>query len=319
MSVAAKVGIRTIRFANAIVNTTVLIAILLLLAFAGYAVWDSNQVHQSAASVLYEIYKPTAENEGISFAQLQAINSDVFGWLTVYGTNIDYPIVQSLDNVKYINTNAMGDYSLSGAIFADHRNSRDFSDFNTIFYGHHMEKQTMFGEIGLFAERGFFNERQYGMLFYDGQEHGLELFAFLHVDAYNETIFQAGVTEPGEQREYIDEMISDAVHFREGVSVTIDDRIVLLSTCSASSTNGRDILVGRITGSIYDDPFATTEIERSTSIAVIDHLSSLFTQTPLWVVIVSMAVLGMVLIILAVVITKSFRKGTRRQIRQRGR
>ncbi|MCG4817374.1 class B sortase, partial [Collinsella aerofaciens] len=79
----------------------------------------------------------TAEG-GLSFEQLKELNPEVFGWLTVYGTNIDYPVTQGKDNWKYVNTNALGEYSLSGAIFLDYTNRKDFQDFNSILYGHHM-------------------------------------------------------------------------------------------------------------------------------------------------------------------------------------
>ena len=170
MSVTAQnMAKKAVRTANSLVNFAVLAAILLLLAFGCYALWDSNQVYNAANAAQYEIYKPTAADEGKSFGELQAINPEVFSWLTVYGTNIDYPVTQGGDNMKYVNTNAEGSYSLSGSIFLDYENSRDFSDFNSILFGHHMEKQAMFGEIGLFSDKDYFNARLYGSLYYNGR------------------------------------------------------------------------------------------------------------------------------------------------------
>ena len=134
---------------------------MILLAFAGYALWDSNQIYQAADKSSYALYKPTETNEGKSFQELQAVNPEVFAWLTVYGTNIDYPVTQGHDNMKYVNTNAEGLYSLSGAIFLDCNNSRHFSDFNHIVYGHHMENKVMFGELADFANRAMFDAHRY--------------------------------------------------------------------------------------------------------------------------------------------------------------
>ena len=240
------VGMILIRLTNGFINTGLLIVILLLFALGSYAMWDSNQVRHAASSTRYERYRPTAEDEGASFANLQAINSDVFAWLTVYGTNIDYPVVQGQDNIRYVNTNAEGRHSLSGAIFMDYRNTPYFADFNSILYGHHMETRTMFGEIGMFFDKDYFDARRHGTLFFNGQEHGLDFFAFVHVDAHDRRVFQANVTEQEARQAYLNLLMELAIHTHDDVLVTTDDRIVLLSTCSPHSTNGRDILVGKI-------------------------------------------------------------------------
>ena len=244
MSVEAKIGAILIRAAHELVNTTVLIIILLLFAFGCYAVWDSGQIHNAASSARYEKYNPA--NEG-SFEYLQSINPDVFAWLTVYDTNIDYPMVQGRDNMEYVNTSAEGRHSLSGSIFLDYRNSPHFEDFSSIVYGHYMESRTMFSEIALFSDKGYFDARRYGMLFFDGKEHGLEFFAFVHTDANNSRIFRVNITGPEAQQAYLDLLMEEAVNIRGDVSVTVNDRIILLSTCSPNSTSGRDILIGRIT------------------------------------------------------------------------
>ena len=240
---------KTISIANSLVNLTVLTIIMVLVAFAGYALWDSNQLHRAADKSHYSVYRPSAVDEGKSFRELQEINEEVFAWLTVYGTNIDYPVTQGPDNMKYVNTNAEGNYSLSGAIFLDYANSRDFMNFNNILYGHHMAKKAMFGEIGEFVDMKIFETHKYGNLYFDDKDHGLEFFAFLHVDAYDSTVFYANVTD-NERQGYLDNLLDKAMYSRD-VGVSIEDSIVLLSTCSASSTNGRDILVGRLSDEIY--------------------------------------------------------------------
>jgi len=115
-----------------IVDFVVLIIILLLIAVAVYDIWDSGQVYQAADAARYKIYKPSQHEGSVSFKELQDMNLEVIGWLDVYGKSIDYPITQGDDNTKYVNTNEFGDYSLSGAIFLDYLNSKNFQDFNII-------------------------------------------------------------------------------------------------------------------------------------------------------------------------------------------
>lgn len=246
-------GRQAVKLANDLVNLAVLVVLILLTAIASYAMWDSHQVYQAADANQYAIYKPT-EDDTLSFEALQALNPEVISWLSVYGTHIDYPVTQSQDNRKYINTNARGEYALSGSIFLDYHNQPDYSDFNSILYGHHMDQQTMFGELDQFTDETFFNTHPYGNLFYNGQNHGLAFFAFLHVDAYDSAVFNPRVQGKEAQQAYLENLLTQAIHQRDR-RITTDDHIVLLTTCSSTSTNGRDILVAQITDTAFADPF----------------------------------------------------------------
>jgi sortase B len=281
---------KIVRAANIVVDTAILAAILLLFALGGYSLWDTEQVYLAADSAQYEIYKPSEEDGGLSFAELVTVNPEVFAWLTVYGTHIDYPVAQGPDNMKYVNTNAEGEYSLSGALFLDSGSSRDFSDFSSILYGHHMEKEAMFGEIGLFADKSYFDARRYGNLYYGKRSHGLEFFAFLSADAYDSTVFRTGVEGRDEQEDYLNKLLAMSTNTRD-IGVTVNDRIILLSTCSPGPTNGRDILVGRITDERYADPFLTYKDAPETFTA--DKLSGLLERFPgwLWIAIAATTIL----------------------------
>jgi len=250
-----KTGKKTVVVMDSIVNLVVLFILLLLLLFGGYALWDSGQIYKSAGADVYSMYKPTAENT-LSFEDLQAANSDVFGWLTVYGTQIDYPLVQGGTNSKYLNTNVLGKYAISGSLFLDYSNSPDFSDFNSFIYGHHMEKNVMFAEIEYFADAAYFFGHRYGNLYYDGKDHGVEFFAFLAVDAYDMSVYDVAVPETRSQQ-YLDNLLEKAKNVRE-IDITTSDKIVLLSTCTSESTNGRHILVGRIDENLYQNEFEET-------------------------------------------------------------
>ena len=309
MDTAANVCKITIRLVNGLVNTILFVGILTLFVFGSYSIWDSHQVHTEASSVQYGKYKPSSQN-AFSFQELQSSNPEVFSWLTVYGTHIDYPVVQGENNIKYVNTNVLGNYSVSGAIFLDYKNKKDYTDFKNILYGHHMDRKAMFGEIGDFVDKKYFDDRRYGMLCYGGQEYGLEFFIFAHTDAYDERVFNVEVTGIDSKQEHLDYLFDLAIHTREDVAVTVDERIVLLSTCSASSTNGRDILIGKITNEIYDDLFRTENTDK-TNIPIIDELPGLWVQAPLWVQI-GIGTLPF-LLILFVILTGKRRKPSRNE------
>jgi len=306
-----KIGKKTVVVVDSIVNLVVLFILLLLLLFGGYALWDSDQIYKSAGSDVYSMYKPTAENS-LSFEDLQAANSDVFGWLTVYGTQIDYPLVQGETNSKYLNMNVLGKYAISGSLFLDSQNSPDFTDFNSFIYGHHMEKNAMFAEIEYFADVSYFSEHRYGNLYYDGKDHGVEFFAFLAVDAYDMSVYDVGVPEERSQQ-YLDNLIQKAENIRE-IEITTSDRIVLLSTCTSDSTNGRHVLVGRIDEDIYQNDFEET-IPKAEGIYK-DTLAdsgfmALLGQSPVWLWFLLIVLL---LILVLIVYDKARKKRARKGV-----
>ncbi len=235
-----------------------LIAVLCLpLVMGCYALWDSHVVYERANVEQWQPYKPT-EPEPLSFWELQRINPEVCAWLSVYGTNIDYPVCQAApgDEEKYLTTNAKGEYSLSGALFIDTANAADFSDFSTIVYGHHMENEVMFGAITNFADREFFDEHRYGNLFVNDTDFGLEFFCFLDADAYDRDVYRHTFVGKGERDGYVSLLRERARCWRDGVEIGDGDRIVLLSTCAAGYTNAREILVGKVCNERFKNPFS---------------------------------------------------------------
>lgn len=269
-----------VQMASSAVNFAALAVCLLLFSYGCYALWDSQQLVSAADPKQYEIYKPT-DRDTRSFEELQAVNPDVFGWLNVYGTNIDYPLLQGEDNSKYVNTNVDGEYSLIGSLFLDYRNAKDFSDFNNIIYGHHMAEDKMFGDIADFADQKFFDTHRYGSLFYNGRTWGLEFFAFLEVDAYDE-IYTPGIDGEESRQDYLERMEGQAVYTRN-ISVNTSDRLVLLSTCTSLLTNGRHILVGRITDEVQPDPFYKEADEKRLAGADPQNLPEYLMAAPVWV------------------------------------
>lgn len=250
------VGRKVIKALRSIINYALVAVLCLPLAMGCYALWDSHVVHDQANVEQWQPYKPT-EPEPLSFWELQRINSEVRAWLSVYGTNIDYPVCQSSpdEESKYLTTDAKGEYSLSGSLFMDVRNAKDFSDFSTIVYGHHMENEVMFGQITDFAKEEYFMERRYGNLFANDKNYGLEFFCYLDADAYDTDIYRMVPKDKDEREGYVTLLRERARHWRDDVEVSASDRIVLLSTCASSSTNGRAILVGKICNKRFKNPF----------------------------------------------------------------
>ncbi|MGN0460929.1 MAG: class B sortase, partial [Ruminococcus sp.] len=92
-----------------------------------------------------------------SISELIAMNSECFGWISIAGTNINYPVMHTPSNPqKYLNRNFYGEYSYSGTPFLDARCSADST--NLIIYGHHMNNGTMFADLCNYTDYSYFTE-----------------------------------------------------------------------------------------------------------------------------------------------------------------
>lgn len=254
-----KFAVFIVRTLSNLIDWMVLIALLFCLCLGFYALWDTELVNTAASSAGYTIYKPTEENSE-SFDELRKINSEVIGWINVYGTQIDYPIVQAEDNEKYLTINAKGEYEASGSIFLNYHNQPDFSDFNSILYGHHMAESRMFGDLDKFTDEEFFDSHQYGSLYANNRTYGLTFFAMILTDAYDSKIYSLNV----DKTEYVQYLYSAAEYSRD-IEITDSDHIVLLSTCTEEITNGRHILVARIDDTVQENSYEEEVVQQQTS------------------------------------------------------
>ncbi len=254
LSDSQKKKLKRIRGISAAVDYAVLVVSLLLLILGIYALYDSHKVYELADAEEYAQYKPS-DKDRLSYEKLREMNPDVIGWIDVYGTEIDYPVLQAADNDKYLDETVTGEYSTAGSIFLDYRNSKEFSDFNNILYGHHMDQRKMFGDIDRFTNRNFFEKHRYGKLYRnDRKSLGIEFFAVIRTTGTDQRIFSAAIQHAQTKRELIDYLYDNAIRSRD-ISVTENDRIVLLNTCTFTVTDGRHILAGKLTDKVHKDPF----------------------------------------------------------------
>lgn len=233
-----------VKVLNRTVNHFLLVVLVGLALLAGLLVWDSDKFFEEGSAEYFGGYKPT-EYSAESFKALQSKNSDVIGWLTLYDTAIDFPVVQhDSDNSHYIKYNATGEPSASGSIFLDVYSNPHFTDFNSLIYGHYMEEHNMFGDLKLFRDTDFFESHEHGSLYYDGAFHGLTILAFLEVSAYDETIYTPHIADEL-RSSYLVHLLEQAVQLREEPSE--EDRLVLLSSCADDISSGRYALLCKVT------------------------------------------------------------------------
>lgn len=194
--------------------------------------------------------EPLPENP-IDFTALQAKNPDTVAWIQVPGTIIDYPVMRSGEGRKenfYLDHNSDGQSHRAGAIYMQKINQADFSDPNTVLYGHDMANGSMFSWLHQFRKKDFFDKNRtitiytpghiltyeiYSAFVYDNR-HILNSFNFYNEDDY--AAFLKQTLNPTSMKRQV----------REGVSVTTNARIITLSTCTGISSQ-RYLVVGVLT------------------------------------------------------------------------
>jgi len=219
---------------NTIYEKTMLGIFIIALLVVIYAMYDTWYVFDKANDDSLLAFKPNtvnaAENDD------SPITNDMVGWITVNDTNIDYPIMQGVDNSQYLNLDPYGEFSLSGSIFLDSRNSKDFTDPYSIIYGHHMEYGKMFGALDEFLDKDYLASHKNGELLIgrDGKVvYKLELFYAMWTDAKEEMVFDPANSEEMKQ-------------FLAAQGFDRDNRILCLSTCAGDASTKRCVVFAYI-------------------------------------------------------------------------
>ena len=285
MSPFKKRALRLVRGVSRGIDYLVLILSILLLFLAGYAFWDTHQVFRVASSEQYSLYKPQRDDR-LSFDDLKERNGDLRGWIDVYGTKIDYPIVQGKDNSEYLNKTVLGEFSTAGSIFLDYRNAGDFSDYQNILYGHYMAERKMFGDMELFKEESFFQSHPYGQLYgVDGKRWGIEFFAFLETVGTDQDLLSPA--KSSSDKKGLIEHIYETAHYTRSLDFGNQEHLLVLDTCDLSKTNGRYMMVGRLTDEVHENPFKSegdgkVQVDRSHLFDVVYRLPPILIVFPIW-------------------------------------
>ena len=229
---------KMIRFMDSAVNRIVAILCLLLFLICLYAMIDAVNVYLNANDKSVLKYKPELGRGG---EVLQEFSDDVVAWLTVDNTSIDFPLMQGGNNDEYINKDPFGNFSLSGSIFLDSRNSADFSDPYSMLYGHHMEHGAMFGALDDFIRQDFFDQHRTGSLITtSGQDYKIRFFAACKADATEKTVFDP----PDSTNEQLLQFLKQHAAVFEPQGVDAQSRILALSTCQSAENVERMIVFG---------------------------------------------------------------------------
>ncbi len=176
----------------------------------------------------------------VDFAALKAQNPDVYGYIEIPGTQVSYPILQSADgSVDYLNTTLQRTAGLPGSIYTENINSQEFTDFNTVIYGHNMKDGSMFGSLHSFDNEQFFREHSEINVYMPDKAIKYHIYAARWFDDR-----YIPASYPLETPEGRNQFLSDVrniglspAYFNDQYTPTEQDCLITLSTCTSNPTN----------------------------------------------------------------------------------
>ena len=184
----------------------------------------------------------------VDFDSLHDVNPEIYAWIEVPGTNINYAVVQSAaDDLFYDDHGVDRSYYSGGSIFSQRYNTTTFQDPVTVLYGHNRQSQTMFAQVNNFADAAFFAKNQ-------------KIFVYTPDKVYEYTIFAAyphfsehlllchDFTDPQQFADYfasLGETIN--ANYRRELFPQAGDKVLTLSTCYRQNRMQRFLVQGVLT------------------------------------------------------------------------
>lgn len=193
--------------------------------------------------------KEEAEEIAIDFDALRQLNPDIIGWILVPETNINYPILQSpeeLDTDYYLNTNLDGSQGYPGSIYIQKRNSPYFTDPLTVVYGHNMKNGSMFATLHNYEDETFFQENPYIYVYTEKENAVYEVFAAVWFDNRLILDYYDDFLNEGDLTEFLTLLKDYPGIWNDSISVSEEaDTLIGLSTCISQRPDERFYVFGR--------------------------------------------------------------------------
>ena len=186
-----------------------------------------------------------AQESPIDFDKLSAINPDLYAWIRIPDTQIDYPVAQRMgeDNQEYyLHHDLYGTPQFAGCIFSQEPNRKDFTDPVTVLYGHNMKNGSMFQNLYKFTEEDFFyRDHNYVYMYTPEGTLIYEVYAAYYADDRN-ILEELDFSKKEDLEKFVEntrQPRSMGALNKEDISVTTDDKILTLSTCVYGQTSAR--------------------------------------------------------------------------------
>lgn len=204
---------------------------------------------ENVASETNQFTEPKKISSREKYAPVYEQNSDFVGWITIDGTNINYPVMQTKEDPDfYLKHGFDKSYSDYGVPFVQGDCDVLTSD-NLVIYGHNMKNGTMFSDLEKYADEEFYRSHRY-INFDTLTDYGTyEIFAVFRTVAYSEDGFKyynfVDLADAEDFNSFV-EKCTELSLYDTGVTAVYGDKLLTLSTCEYTRTNGRFVVVAKL-------------------------------------------------------------------------
>jgi sortase B len=191
------------------------------------------------------VEEPLAELP-VDFEGLWEINPEIYAWIEVPDTKINYPVLQheGEDQGYYLSRDIHGKSNQAGSIYTEDYNNKDFKDPHTILYGHNMKNGSMFHNVRYFAEKEFFEEHKDLFIYLPDRILKYEIIACYEYDDRH-LLGSFDFDDEEAYGKYLEEIMNPRSMYtmiRKDREITVEDHLITLSTCVANKPNNRRLL-----------------------------------------------------------------------------
>lgn len=182
----------------------------------------------------------------VDFDGLKKENDEVVAWIKFEGVDINYPIVQGANNDYYLTHTTKKEENKSGSIFMDYNNTSDFSDMNTIIYGHNMKDGSMFGLMGKYKNEEFYPGKERFWIYTPEGAYCYLIFSCYEPSADDSNVYTIWKTPSEQYGLYLNAAKEAAKYPTLETDLTQDSKIVTLSTCTNRGAEYRFVVQGKL-------------------------------------------------------------------------
>ncbi len=232
----------------------ILIVALIVMGISIYKLYINNKGESVDVEEFTKEHSTTqstsglAENHNINWEKLKKQNSDIYSWIYIPNTKVDYPVVQSTGDEKddfYLTHNIEKKYDIYGAIYSEIQNATDYSDPVTVLYGHNMNNGSMFKTLHSFEDPNFFKKNKYIYIYMPNHKLTYKIYsAYVYDDRHILNSFD--FTKKNILKKYQKYTLNPDSMTKNTRKVKLDknSNILTLSTCTSGAANTRYLVQG---------------------------------------------------------------------------
>lgn len=225
------------------IYTIILVALVVVLCVVAGALSDWYHNYGRGNIIYKDARKIYTEEDGtVNSKALQERNPDIKAWIKIEGTNIDYPVLWSGNDNDYLRHTYSGEYNVLGSIFIWQQNHPDFSDRNTLIFGHNTWNGKMFGQLKKYKQQSFYEEHPIVTIYTSDETRTYKV-----VSAYTTTtasdIYTSSFDNDRQYADWLNDKLQRSVIDTNAPPASGMEQTIVLSTCAKSKSNQRFVVV----------------------------------------------------------------------------